>query len=617
MSNKDISIGKVRLQGAIGALLMFVVVNAICTQFIANRMIYDPVLGNPLFARVYNPFNWWEWFKNFYPYAPDTYRYAVVIFVIGFTATILLAKLFIGIRGRSSRKHEGIHGTAHFATQKEVEATGLIGSGDGVYCGGFDDDSGRTQYLRHKGQEHICVFAPTGSGKGVGLVIPTLLSYLQSVFVVDIKGENYAITSGWRQKHANNIVLKFDPAASEGSCSWNPLGEIGFGTFSQISDAQNIAHMIIDSDGKGLNDHWRRAAFELLSGVIMHALYKAESVGRTPCIKDCADMLTGTGDFAAPEIPPSDYEEPKVLAGLFEEMKSVSFPEGDPAAKEAEFYIRSVGTGMGDKPGKELGSIVSTASMELSLYRDPTIAKNTSRSDFKVVDMMDHEKPVSLYFIATPDNLLRLRPLRRLLLARIIAGLTGEMEFSEGRSKTKHKHNLLLMLDEFPSLGKVDIFESSLAFIRGFGIKAYIICQDIQQLYQAYGQNQSITSNCHIRIAYAPTELKTAEMLSKMCGVTTVINEQISVSGKRFGGTASQFSSSYHSSSRPLMTPDEVQSLPLTRKDEDGNIVPGELLVFVAGHSVIRGRQILYFLDPTFSKRSKIAPPKISDVVRS
>jgi type IV secretion system protein VirD4 len=611
MSNKDISIGKVRLQGAMGALLMFVVVNAICTQFIANRMIYDPALGNPLFARVYNPFNWWEWFKNFYPYAPDTYRYAMVIFVIGFTATILLAKLFIGIKGRSSRKHEGTHGTAHFATQKEVEATGLIGAGSGVYCGGFDDESGRTLYLRHNGGKHVCALAPTGSGKGVGLVIPTLLSEPESVFVLDIKGENYAVTSGWRQKQANNIVLRFDPA-DEGSCSWNPLGEIGFGTSNQISDAQNIAHMIIDSDGKGLNDHWKRGAFSLLSGVIMHALYKAELVGREPCITDCADMLTGTGDFAAPAIPASDYEEPRVLAGLFEEMKNVSFPGGDAAAKQAEFYIQSIGTSMGAKPEKEIGSIISAAELELALYRDPKIGKNTSRNDFKVVDLMDHDKPVSLYFIVDPNNLLRLRPLIRLLLTRIIAGLTGKMEFFEGRSKTKHKHELLLMLDEFASLGKLDMFQSALAFIRGYGIKAYIIIQDIQQLYDSYGQNQSITSNCHIRIAYAPTELKTAEMLSKMCGVTTVINEQVSVSGKRFGGTASQFSSSFHSSSRPLMTPDEVQSLPLTEGD-----VPGELLVFVAGHSVIRGRQILYYLDPTFSKRSKIAPPKVSDVVRS
>lgn len=617
MSEKNTSIGKARFQGAMCALLLIVVVSGICTQFVAYRMAYPSALGSPLFWKIYSPFEWFQWGKSFYRYSPETYGYASLIFITGVVLSIWAFRIYIGVKTRSSRKHEGTHGSASFATQEEVEATGLIGSGSGVYCGGFEDKSGRIQYLRHKGGEHVCAFAPTGSGKGVGLVIPTLLSEPESVFIIDIKGENYAITSGWRKKHANNIVLRFDPSG-EGGCSWNALGEIRFGTSDQISDAQNIAHMLMDGDGKGLDDRWKRVAFELLSGVIMHALYKGKAVGRVPCIKDCADILTGTGDFAAPEAESEyEYDDKKSLAGLFEEMKNVSFAEGDEAAKEAEFYIRSVGTAMADKPEKELGSVVSGASLELALYRDPKIGKNTSRNDFKVADLMDHDKPVSLYFIVDPNNLERLRPLIRLLLTRIIAGLTGKMEFFEGRSKTKHKHKLLLMLDEFASFKKLEMFQSALAFIRGYGIKAYIIIQDIQQLYDAYGQYQSITSNCHIRIAYAPTELRTAEMLSKMCGQTTVINEQISVSGKRFGGTAGQFSSSFHSSQRPLMTPDEVQRLPLTKVDENGNVLEtGKLLVFVAGERPILGTHILYYQDQTFSKRSKIPPPAKSDVVR-
>ncbi|MDQ3186482.1 MAG: type IV secretory system conjugative DNA transfer family protein, partial [Pseudomonadota bacterium] len=271
---------------------------------------------------------------------------------------------------------------------------------------------------------------------------------------------------------------------------------------------------------------------------------------------------------------------------------------------------------MSSKPEKELDSVISTANNALSLYRDPIVGGNTSRSDFKISDLMDADNPVSLYFIPDPDNLLRLKPLMRLLITRIIMGLTGKMEFDDGRSKTAHKHRLLLMLDEFPSLGKLDIFERALAFMAGYGIKAYIITQDMQQLYQEYTQYQSITSNCHIRIAFAPTELKTAEMLSKMTGVTTVINEQISTSGKRFGVVAGNFSSSFHSSHRALMTPDEIQGLDLTIKDDDGNLVPGKMLVFVAGSSVILARQTPYFLDPTFDERSRIEPPKTSDVLR-
>lgn len=191
------------------------------------------------------------------------------------------------------------------------------------------------------------------------------------------------------------------------------------------------------------------------------------------------------------------------------------------------------------------------------------------------------------------------------------------MEFDDGRSKTVHKHRLLLMLDEFPTLGKLEVFESALAFIARYGMKAYIITQDVQQLYKAYTTNESIISNCHVRIAYAPNKVETAEWMSKMAGQSTVIKEQISTSGKRFGMVLEQVSRSYQEVQRPLMTADEIMQLPGPKKNTNGDIIEaGEMLVFVAGHPVIRGRQILYFQDPTFAKRSKIAPPEKTDVVR-
>jgi type IV secretion system protein VirD4 len=120
-------------------------------------------------------------------------------------------------------------------------------------------------------------------------------------------------------------------------------------------------------------------------------------------------------------------------------------------------------------------------------------------------------------------------------------------------------------------------------------------------------------------MSYTPTTsaYDTALKLSRMTGETTVINEQVSVSGKRFGfGPANQFSSSYHATKRPLLTPDEIQRLPTAEKIGKEIIKPGEMLIFVAGQPVIRGRQILYFKDPTFNERSRIAPPEISDVLR-
>jgi len=628
VSEKNTSVARARILGGVLLVLALIAINSVCTQFIAARLQYHPSLGQPIFGTLYQPFAWWQWMFRFYRYAEHTYNYAFVIFAVGVMVAMLAYVLYVGFATRSVRKNEGIHGTAHFATLEEVQASGLLPTGkeggQGVYCGGYDDPkTGRLHYLRHDGPEHVCALAPTRSGKGVGLVIPTLLSWPHSVFVLDRKGENYAMTAGWRREKAGNVVLRFDPAEPGAGCSWNALAEIRFGTRYQVSDAQNIALMVVDDDGRGIaGDHFRSAAYELLVGLILHALYKAEKVGRLPGLYDCAHMLTGVGDFAAPDtendLADDPEGDPRALSGLFTEMRDVELDARDPAAREAKLVISGVGRRMANTPARELGSIISTANNALSLYRDPIVGENTSRVDFKVADLMDHDRPVSLYFITTPRNADRMRPLARLLLAQIVLSLADRMEYDEaGRSKTMHKHRLLLMLDEFPTLGKLEVFESALAYIAGYGMKAYLITQDVQQLYKAYTNFESIISNCHVRVAYAPNKVETAEWMSKMTGQTTIIKEQITTSGKRFGAVLEQVSRSYQEVQRPLMTADEIMRLPGPKKDAKGDIIDaGEMLVFVAGQPVIRGRQILYFQDPTFAARSKMPPPKKSDRVR-
>lgn len=618
MTDKNASHGRSWLVAAGYMLLILMAVSTYCTQYVAGKFNYHPSLGSPIYGHIYNPVNWWRWSFDYFDYAEQIFRNAYLIFAAGAVFALLISKLIIGFKSRSSRKHEGIHGTAHFASPEEIRESGLADQKHGVYCGGYvDTKTGRTHYLRHDGPEHIAIVAPPRSGKGVGNIVPTLLSWLESVFVLDIKGENYAMSAGWRKRNANNVILRFDPAEEE-SCSWNPLGEIRFKTRHQISDAQNIALMIIDSDGRGLFDHWRKAAFELLGGMIMHALYKAEAVGRMPCIKDCADMLTSTGDFAAPE-PPADIDDggdQAALAGLFAEMDGVNLSDTNAADHEAALFIRGVGRSMASKPWRELNSIISTASTELALYRDPIVGQNTSRSDFKIADLMDHERPVSLYCITTPNNLARLSPLIRLLITRIVMGLTGQMTYDDGRSKTAHKHRLLMMNDEFASLGRLDIFEKAMAYIAGYGIKAVIIAQSLEQIKKAYTREENILANCHIQIAYAPNSFETAEWLSKMTGQTTVIKEQITTSGKRFGGVAEQFSRSYQEVRRPLLTPDEVRDLDRPKTDGKGHIInAGQMLIFSAGMQVILGCPILYYIDPTFNKRSRIPPPEVSDTI--
>jgi len=221
---------------------------------------------------------------------------------------------------------------------------------------------------------------------------------------------------------------------------------------------------------------------------------------------------------------------------------------------------------------------------------------------------------LSLYLVVPPSDKDRLKPLIRLIINQVVRSLTERMEFKDGRSVAGYKHRLLLMIDEFPSLGKLDIFEEALAFIAGYGIKAYLIIQDISQLWTAYGKDESIFSNCHVRVAYAPNKVETAELLSKMTGTTTIVKESASYSGDRLQPMLGNVSTSEQEVARALLTPDEVMRLPASKKDDKGNVTEaGDMLVFVAGHAPIYGKQILYFLDPTFSERAKIHAPAQSD----
>ena len=227
---------------------------------------------------------------------------------------------------------------------------------------------------------------------------------------------------------------------------------------------------------------------------------------------------------------------------------------------------------------------------------------------------MYYADPVSLYIIAQPNDKDRLRPLVRIVVNMIVRLLADKMEFENGRPKPTYKHKLLAMIDEFPALGKLEILQQSLAFVAGYGIKCYLISQDINQLKSretGYGPDESMTSNCHAQCAFPPNRLETAEHLSKLTGQTTIIKEQVTRSGR---GLGTQVSTTMQEVQRPLLTPDECLRMPGPQKDDHDRITAaGDMVVYCAGFPAIYGRQPLYFEDETFAARAAIQPPKRSD----
>jgi type IV secretion system protein VirD4 len=249
------------------------------------------------------------------------------------------------------------------------------------------------------------------------------------------------------------------------------------------------------------------------------------------------------------------------------------------------------------------------------LYSDPLVARNTATSDFRIRDLVNSERPISLYLVVPPSDKIRLRPLIRLILTMVVNRLTERMVFA-GSEQRRNRHRLLLLIDEFPSLNRMEVFADALSYMAGYGLKAYLITQDIRQIVEAYGPNESVVSNCHVRIAFAPNQFETAELLSKMTGTTTIQKATYNFSGSRFAPVMNHINASVDNVQRPLMTPDEVLRLEPPLKRGEGNaeriVAPGQMLIFVSGHYPILGTQMLYFLDPALSARAKLPPPKES-----
>src|SRR5215469_12509103 len=598
---------------ALGCTL-FLLTNWAATQYIAMRFEYQPALGDPLFqvghTLVYPPFAWFMWgLHNITSHDPDVRRPLLEGIVILFSGCAVSIFLYFGANSLRSRRlssnAEHLHGSARWATEKDIRDTGLLNATEGVYVGGWRGSAGsRLHYLRHDGPEHVLAFAPTRSGKGVSLVVPTLLAWSESAVVYDIKGENWAKTAGFRVQQGH-LCFKFSPVEQNASSRFNPLAEIRLGTPRDVSDAQNIANMIVRTGQDSPQErYWQDAAASITAGMILHVCYAAAAEGRVASLGDLAGVFTRPGSSFRDTLN-------ELLNYPHDPEFAFSWRTPDSETTATHPVVREKVQEMLDKEDKDFSGVLSTAKTAMALYSDPLVSQNTSASDFTIQDLVNNDSPVSLYLVVPPSDKIRLRPLIRLMFTMIVNRLTERMAF-EGSDQVRNKHRLLFLIDEFPSLHRMELFADALSYMAGYGLKAYLITQDIRQVVDQYGPNESIVSNCHVRVAFAPNQYDTAELLSKMTGSTTVQKATFSFSGSRLSPVMNHVNASVDQIERSLMTPDEVMRLrPPTKEGHGANeriTAPGDMLIFVAGYHPIYGRQILYFTDTILRSRSAIAP---------
>jgi type IV secretion system protein VirD4 len=557
------------------------------TQWAAAQLAYQPQLGPPWFIAfdrpIYHPWSIFPWWFSFDAYAPVIFDEAGAIAAAGGFLGCGAAIFGSVWRARQS-SNLTTYGSARWASHRDVRAAKLLGS-SGVTLGRIDDKD-----LRHDGPEHVMAFAPTRSGKGVGLVVPTLLSWTGSTVVHDIKGENWQLTAGWRSLFSH--CLLFNPTDAR-SARYNPLLEVRRGV-NEVRDVQNIADILVDPEGAlERRNHWEKTSHALLVGAILHVLYAEEE-------KTLARVATFLSD---PQ---------RSFAATLRRMMATKHL-GTDATPMAHPVIASAARELLNKSENERSGVLSTAMSFLGLYRDPTVASVTAASNWRIADLVDAAHPVSLYLVVPPSDISRTKPLIRLILNQIGRRLTEKLhatgkggDGAKGAgARPSHRRRLLMMLDEFPALGRLDFFETSLAFLAGYGVRAFLIAQSLNQIEKAYGEHNAILDNCHVRVAFATNDERTAKRISDALGTATEQRAMRNYAGHRLAPWLAHVMVSRQETARALLTPGEVMQL-----------APTDELVLISGHPPIRAKKLRYYEDRRYAARVLPAPALAADGYR-
>lgn len=522
-----------------------------------------------------------------------TWATGALTFIVVFAMGLLLLWLML----RRSDAREG-HGSASWATRQEIERAGLLGgyhSGTSLIVGGWVDPRAPKntppEYLIHSGPESIAFYAPSGSGKTVAVVIPNLLCYESSAFVLDTKGELWTATAGYRQSELGQKVLFHDPSSSDPAAArFNPLEEVDITRDTAVRYVQMLAEYLVPATvGKSENAHFEQSARSLMVGVMLYELSKAQIERRSTSIAAVLSAVT------KPDTSFNAY---------LEKMKN--WQQGHPAIAKA---IQEIAMEMEGREAREFSGVLSSMVTPLAKFRDPILAAATSTSDFKLMDLVEQDTPVTLYLTIRPHDRDRLKDYFGLLVNLVLRFLTQETHV-DGRSRRE----VLLMLEEFTSLPALPVVQQSMDVMRGYAVKAFIVLQDIESLIALYGQNETFTSNSKIQTAYTPSKPKTAKLLSEMVGTTTITEHTRGTQRKYISPISASENESEGVHGRALLTPDEILRLGVPIIDADYRMTTaGEALIFARGCAPIRGVQTPYFFDPELLRRSQIPPPAESD----
>ncbi len=553
------------------------------TERMAYRFQFSPRLGKN-YMHVYNPLDFWFWFKKYSQVYPAARSMMLNSMLDGSLVFVVALMLLTFLRGKVLGKVKAPDELSHFADKHEIAKMGLLKETGlifkkyaeketGIYIGRYVKYSKHAKnktfeaYLKFDSNTHILYFAPTRSGKGVGFVIPNLLTYRSSMIVNDLKSENYELTAGWRKKMGQKIYY-FNPTDVK-SHVYNPLEFVRANSKEAVKDAQTVANIIVsDPHGQSASSsHWDNTARALLTGLILYVTHNFEPEDPARSIGGIYRLMS---DPQSPQAQTLDY----VRTNAKHEM----------AARAAAIIL--------SKEEAERSGIISTMTRYLELWADPLVdAVTRGKSSFSIAHL--RKKPSTLYMATPTSDIDRTKPLIRIMLTQFM-NLLGE----KLPDKNDKSLEVMFMLDEFPRLGKIEAIEGALPVIAGYRVKLCLITQDLNQLNKAYTKENEIMANAQLKVTYAASDPETAERISKYLGETVVLRQGTSMSGKRFGSMLNQTSYSTSEQERTLMTPGQLQQLPSEQE-----------IIILTGFSPVKAEKIFYYKEPFFKGKYGLPVP--------
>jgi type IV secretion system protein VirD4 len=484
---------------------------------------------------------------------------------VGGAATIaaVIATLALVSRGRGWVS-SGSHGTAVWNDEGElVHRRGLL-------VGRAPRPRGRSgAVMRYDGDGHLLTVAPTRSGKGVGVVLPNLLSYPGSVLVTDIKGENVAVSAQWRgEAGLRQAVHLLDPfGLAGGAARFNPLDLVNGASADALDDAMMLADMLVVSEGPTESVFWAEEAKAWLAGLILHVVTVEPPVNRT--LGRVRQLLT---------------LEREPFGALLEEMRR---------SKACGGLVARAGARLGQKEGPERSGVLSSAQSHTHFLDSAQIIRVTSESTFAWESLV--RRPTTVYLVIPPDRLRTYRRWVRLMIGCALRQIV--------RAGGRGDQRVLLMLDEFAQLGRMAVVEDAIALVAGYGVTLWPLVQDLGQLKKAYPNGWStFLANSDVLQAFGVNDAETAEWLSKLTGDATIRVQSESrtsgaSSGRGGGGHQESTGETASERGRRLIMPDEVRRMP-----------SDEQLLFVRGRPPYRVRRLDYRADPELRGRAQANP---------